>query len=122
MAPEELVRVQFQQFISEKADGNIDMNIFPAIKCNELYASQIASNDDFYATEFADDAWICPDVKEIEIYNNPFLFDTGANFVMTVNDCTVATEYEKKQGVASYSSATCMAYEDAQEYVGKVRV
>ena len=39
VTPEELVRVQFQQFISEKADGNIDMNIYPAIKCNELYAS-----------------------------------------------------------------------------------
>ena len=88
------------------------MNLFPAIKCNELYAEEIKSNN-FYAVEFSDDAWLCPNVREIQIYNNPFLFDYGSNLVATINDCTVATDFEEKKGIASYSDATCKTFDEA---------
>ena len=32
----------------------------------------------------------CPDTNHIEILNNPFLSDTGANINMVVNFCDVA--------------------------------
>ena len=54
---------------------------------------------DFYKTEFANDDWYCPQVKNFTVFNNPFLYDTGSNFVMTINDCTVATEKEESEGV-----------------------
>ena len=97
------------------------MILFPVIQCNELYAEEIAKSD-FYATEFSDSAWLCPDVRKFEIYNNPFLFPEGKNMVLTVNDCTVATQLEAEQGIAPYSNATCWSYADAQEYIPHVRV
>ena len=70
-----------------------------------MYESEIAANDSFYAIEFSDDGWLCPNVSQIDIYNNPFLFEDGKNFVVTVNDCTIATDFEKEKGIASYSDA-----------------
>ena len=61
-------------------------------------------------------------MKDIDIYNNPFLFDTGANLVMTINDCSLATAAEEKRGIVPYSSATCIPYDDAQQYIPSVRV
>ena len=95
VTPEELVRIQFYSNHRESKDSGFTLEMFPAIQCNTLYASEMES-DLFYATEFAEDDWYCPDVRNIEIYNNPFLFDTGTNFVVTVNDCTIATDKEQE--------------------------
>ena len=44
--------------------------------------------------EFPDnERWICPNVEEYTLLNNPFLF-AGNNFVMVVNACDVAVEID----------------------------
>ena len=89
LTAEELVRVQFQQAY-KAPDGGIKYRYFPAIQCNQLYAREIEESD-FFRTEFSNDGWLCPNVPEIEIFNNPFLFEDGSNFVAIINDCTIAT-------------------------------
>ena len=44
-----------------------------------------ALNDEFSGVD-----WICPDVSNFKVNNNPWLYDYGAgtNFVMVVNTCT----------------------------------
>ena len=87
------MRIQFQAVIHD-SEG-FSLKVFPAVKCNELYAREIANGDAFYATEFKEDGWMCPNVRSIDIINNPFQFSHGENFLMTVNDCTLATDKEK---------------------------
>ena len=93
ITPEQLARIQFFSVRKDGKDDDPAQDWIPSKKCNEIYADEIA-NDDFYKVEFSDDAWICPDAPTIEFYNNPFLFDTGSNFVMTINDCATAVTVE----------------------------
>ena len=120
LTPEQLVRVQFQQAYLEDG-GKVKYRYFPVIKCNQLYAREIEESE-FFKTEFSNDSWLCPNVSEIEIFNNPFLFEDGSNFVVVINDCTIATEIDKAQGIESYSDAQCKSFEDAQPYIPNVRV
>ena len=41
---------------------------------------------------------------------------------MVVNDCSVATAQEQKEGIKSYSEAECISKEDAKQYVDDMRV
>ena len=61
-------------------------------------------------------------MRNFTIWNNPFIFDSGNNFVMVVNDCSVATAQEQKEGIKSYSEAECISKEDAKQYVDDMRV
>ena len=101
ITPEQLVRIQFYQTVKESKDSKPELVFFPAVQCNELYKDEMESDEfkDFYKTEFANDDWYCPQVKNFTVFNNPFLYDAGSNFVMTINDCTVATEKEESEGV-----------------------
>ena len=89
--PESVARIQF--FSTERND---DTNTwkevwYESIRCNQLFAKQISKGEKFYVNEFSNDAWICPNISEINLLNNPFLFPTGKNFVAIVNDCDIAT-------------------------------
>ena len=116
---ETIARVQF--FSTNKADGEFSTTWFDAIRCNELYDREIAE-EAFYATEFAANYWICPKVRTIEIYNNPFLFDTGRNFVMVINKCSVAVDVDSTVGVESYSTATCLDDTEAAKHIDDIRM
>ena len=69
---------------------------YPSIRCNQLFAKQIENGEKFFVNEFSSDAWICPDVSEIKMLNNPFLFAKGKNFVSVVNDCKLAESIESE--------------------------
>lgn len=73
---ESYARIQFYQAYRNEGESEEHLVWVPSIRCNELYATEIASSK-FYQTEFADDSWICPSIRNIEIYNNPFLFSSG---------------------------------------------
>ena len=49
--------------------------------------------------------WLCPNVPNITVNNNPFLYDygKGRNFVMVVNLCSTAKKVEQENGLKSYS-------------------
>ena len=64
-------------------------------------------DEQFFDNEFSQGTWICPDVSEITIYNNPFLFENGRNFVMVINDCPTAVAQDIESGITSYTNAQC---------------
>lgn len=86
-----VARVSFYS-ASKQLGGSTQYKFFPAARCKDIYAAEISAGNDFYTEEFGDGNWICPDVRQITIQNNPFIFDSGSNFNMVVNDCLVATE------------------------------
>lgn len=88
-----LTRVQF--FATEKLSDHDHLHTqwYEGIRCSELYAEEMKV-DKFFADEFKDPTWICPNVRNITIYNNPFLFSTGQNFVAVINNCNVAVSTE----------------------------
>ena len=73
--------------------------------------------------EFPDnERWICPNVEEYTLLNNPFLF-AGANFVMVVNACNVATEIDEKFNITSYAGDTSCSSDDIiQDNIEHVRI
>jgi len=101
---------------------SIDFHFFPAARCKDIYAPEIESGSDFYQEEFSAGGWICPDIRNITVFNNPFIFDSGTNFVMVVNDCTVAVESDLKHNLTSYANSECLATEDAKTYADDMRV
>lgn len=100
----------------------IEFHFYPAARCKDIYAPEIESGNDFYRDEFSADGWICPDIRNIPVFNNPFIFDSGTNFVMVVNDCTVAVESDMKNNLTSYTDSECLSTEDAKTFVDDMRV
>ena len=100
-------RIQFYQ-LSTQEDGTSEHLWIPAVRCNEVYAEEIAAGDTFFLTEFSSDEWICPDIASIELWRNPFLYTTGKNLVMVVNECNVAVDVDTANGVTSYSTTACL--------------
>lgn len=74
--PESLARVQFYSTSKAGEDADWVYTFYDAVQCSDFYASQIET-DPFFANEFSGEGWICPDVKDITVLNNPFLFDFG---------------------------------------------
>ena len=67
------------------------------ILCKDLYAKQIEDENAFFVSEFGTESddylnwdWVCPDIEEIEVFNNAYRYQTGTNFLMVVNDCHTA--------------------------------
>ena len=116
-----LNRVQFFSVERLTEDADIGTSWYDTIRCKDLYADEIESNQ-FFAQEFADDGWLCPNTHNITIFNNPFLFSTGRNFVAVVNDCNTAVDTDEKQGLTPYSSASCATSETIASYIDDVRV
>ena len=58
-------------------------------RCNQLYTDEELHID--VSTEFNFD-WVCPNIRKIEVDNNPILFESGDGtaFVMVANACQVA--------------------------------
>ena len=104
---ESIARIQFYSTEKVSADSDTVAVWTDAARCSEVYAKEIAI-DTFFAQEFSDPSWICPSTRNITIYNNPFLFDTGRNFVMVVNDCNVAEAIDTENGLTSYTTTTCL--------------
>ena len=57
------------------------------------------------ADEFADGNWICPDIDQFQILNDPWLykFSNGTNFVMVVNTCQDAKVNDKDHNLQTYA-------------------
>ena len=58
-------------------------------------------------TEFAGNQWICPDIDEFSVNNNPYLYKygKGTNLVMVVNDCAYAKTMDSANNLVSYADA-----------------
>ena len=67
-------------------------------------------------SEFSDGNWICPDIKNFTINNEPELYKKGdgtsLNFV--VNSCENATRIDKKNGLSSYTNTWCKKNIDSE--------
>lgn len=85
-------------------------------------------SDSAVAQEFALDDWICPDVNEISVRNNPTLYPAvgGAEFVLVVNTCEKALAIDSKYSLKSYTdSKSCYDAEDETAFdylVGQLEV
>ena len=82
-----LARVQFFATTNSPEEG-LKTTFLPVGFCKDIYADRM--DEAFFENEFSQGEWICPDISEITIFNNPFLFENGRNFVMVVNDCPTA--------------------------------
>ena len=47
--------------------------------------------------------WICPDVDEYTLWNNPNAYVSGTNIVMVVNSCETAQAADIAAGLVSYA-------------------
>ena len=56
--------------------------------------------------EFKHDFYICPDIPEIEVHNNPstFVQGYGVNFNLVINSCSDAQHIDEKYGLSTYNS------------------
>ena len=88
--PESIARIMFYETNRSDGDDNVSYDFVNAKRCMDVYADQIET-DKFFAEEFSDPAWICPDLQQIELYKNPLVYKSGRNFVMVVNECPLAT-------------------------------
>ena len=63
---------------------------------------QEALKDD---TEVKSDSWICPDVQNIEVYNNPLTYrsNNGTSFNLVVQTCFDAKRIDEANGFISYN-------------------
>ena len=88
--------------------------------CKDIYADRMSET--FFQNEFSTGDWICPDVANITIFNNPFLFETGRNFVMVINDCPTAVAKDAESGLTSYTDAECAGNAKILTQIDDVRV
>ena len=82
---------------SSRESGHYEYIWLPTKYCKDLYADQIAAGEQIFVDEFAQDwnnDWVCPDVSEISLFNDPQTFGTGQNIVMVVNYCDTAQEID----------------------------
>lgn len=121
--PETLARVQFYVWTLAEENTNIHnpkmtSNFVPAVRCQDYYADKIDPNSESYSPtierEFKDPNWICPNVTDFYLLNNPLMLHTvgGTNFVMVVNPCNKALQMDQTmidRGLSdvSYSDKTC---------------
>jgi len=117
---ETLGRIQFYQAVRDDKD-TINFNFVNAVRCLDLYATEITEST-FYMEEFGDKAWICPNLRNIDVLNNPFLFSKGRNFVMVVNDCEVAAATDAEKGLKPYTDKGCADKATIQANIADVRV
>lgn len=61
--------------------------------------------DEFYDTSID---WICPNVSNIELWNDPFNYQQGKNFVMVVNSCELAQQIDSENDIVSYADQNGM--------------
>ena len=59
--------------------------------------------------------WICPDVENITVTNNPSVFaaGNGTEFVMVVNSCKQAMEIDGNFTLSSYTNETCADHNES---------
>ena len=101
----QLYRIQFYSLIM--VDGDVRSAWYSATTCRGLY--QNSENWDRLKGEFNSDNWICPDVKNITVHNNPELYrdGDGQSFFMVVNNCTDAVNIDQKYGLSTYADTVC---------------
>ena len=81
--------------------------------CKDLYSDEIEAEDNwtesnqFFATEFLNTylPWVCPDVKSLEVRNDPKNFYEGQTLVMVINECNIAKQIEQENELKSYVGA-----------------
>ena len=61
---------------------------YGATSCTQKYGTQAEEGGSLY-NEFGGGNWICPDIEDFELENNPALYTTGngTSLVMVVNTC-----------------------------------
>ena len=78
-------------------NGTVSIQWHGAVRCNEMYKDEIERKKDGIDLELSDDYWICPDVDEILLHNNPdtYLTGYGKNFNLVINSCQDAKEIDQ---------------------------
>ena len=91
---DQIVRIQFYSYRGKDEATKW----FSATDCRNLNLS-----DETSKVEFPDGKrWICPNISEFELLNDPWLFDHGANMIMVVNRCDVAQKKDLIENLKTY--------------------
>ena len=87
-------------------DGEETIEWHDAIRCRDKYKDRIDRKQDGIDDEFRSDYWICPDIDEIALQNNPATYQTGngQNFNLMITSCGEAKRLEEEKGKKSYNS------------------
>lgn len=87
-------------------EGKETIEWHDAIRCRDKYKDRIDRKQDGIDDEFRSDYWICPDIDEIALQNNPATYQTGngQNFNLIITSCGEAKRLEEVKGKKSYNS------------------
>ena len=85
-----------------------------SVFCDQFYEAPHIVNGVDISEEIASQDWICPDVTDITVLNNPTLYTSGSGieFVMVVNDCETATSIDDKYSVTTYATKACQPVDE----------
>ena len=108
---DQIARIQF--FSDVKKDGKLTTHFYDAVYCRSFWKNYDSAILESMEAEFPEDQhWVCPLVGEnfeYELLNNPYTFKDGRNFMMVVNNCSMATKVDDEHGVKTYNNTACSA-------------
>lgn len=107
-------RIQFYSLVREGNTENLTQQWHSAVFCDQFYKAPHIVNGVDISIELASQDWICPDVTDITVLNNPTLYTSGngIEFVMIVNDCESATSIDSKHSLSTYATKACETVSD----------
>jgi len=109
-------RVQF--FIRNMTAGRdtVDVTWLNTVRCRDFYKDK---NIDSYDAEFMSDFWVCPDIENFVIQNNPstYVLRAGSSLNMVINKCKKAEAVAKLHKLSTYNDnySNCKDPENDEE-------
>lgn len=107
-------RIQYYQLDYSPETGN-DITWANTTACTNYASDAYPSSAEYIDAQFGNlssegsSIWVCPDVEELQVYNNPSLDpqSDGRSFVMVINTCSQAKKIEIDHNLTSYSNEPC---------------
>ena len=97
-------RIQFYSQILD--DQNYSKKWYSSKLCKDFYQAPYEINGVSIKDEIVMSQWVCPDVANITLMNNPSLYTEGdgTEFIMVVNDCETAKSIDAEHSLSTYAT------------------
>ena len=101
-------------------NGQLSTKWFNSVSCSQRYKDIDTLND--ISIEFTS-GWVCPDVSEIELDNNPVVFTAGngTSFVFVANKCDIAKQIETENKLQPFNEDECASEEVFLDNIDKLQ-
>ena len=92
------------------ADEDTELNFkwHKAVPCKGMFPHVTGVR----AKEFEEEGWLCPNITEFSVYNDPDLFDFGENFNLVINYCSISDP----------NDPNCKNKTEIDDYLNSVRI